>query len=42
MYSNNYSIGSVQPTPVPVRNAFLLVDSLAFFGRILVVIALNV
>ena len=42
MYSNNYSIGSVQPTPVPVGNAFLLVDSLASFGRILVVIALNV
>ena len=36
MYSNNYSIQSVQPTPIPVGDAFLLVVSLAFFGRIFV------
>ena len=41
MYSNNYSIESVQPTPIPVDNAFLLVISLAFFGRIFMVIASN-
>ena len=29
MYSNNYSIESVQPTPIPVDHAFLLVISLA-------------
>ena len=41
MYSNNYSIESVQSTPIPVDNAFLLVISLAFFGRIFMVIASN-
>ena len=41
MYSNNYSIESVQSTPIPVDNAFLLVISLAFFGRIFKVIASN-
>ena len=42
MYSNNYSIESVQQTPIPVGDAFLLVVSLAFFGRIFVDIASNV
>ena len=42
MYFNNYPIESVQLTPIPVGNAFLLVVSLVFFGRIFVVIAWNV
>ena len=42
MYSNNYSIESVQATPIPVDHAFLLVVSLASSGRIFVVIASNV
>ena len=42
MYSNNYSIESVQPTPIPVGNASLLVVSLVFFGTISVFIASNV
>ena len=42
MYSNNYSIESVQPTPIPVDHAFLLVVSLASLGRIFVVILSNV
>ena len=35
MYSNNYSIESVQPTPIPVGDAFLLVVSLEGFLWIL-------
>ena len=42
MYSNNYPMESVQLTPIPVDNAFLIVVSLAFLGRIFMVIASNV
>ena len=42
MHSNNYSMESVQLTPISVDNAFLTVVSLAFLGRIFMVIASNV
>ena len=42
MYSSNYSMESVQLTPIPVDNAFLLVVALAFLGSTFMVIASNV
>ena len=41
MYSKNYSTESVQPTAIPVDNAFLLVVSLASLGRVFMVITSN-
>ena len=42
MCSSNYSMESVQLTPIPVDNAFLLVVVLAFLGSTFMVIASNV